>query len=82
MKVILFVLCIGAIAALPNTVNKAAIVQKDDETMQTVLDQYNLEGSNLCNANSKASWDVQTNVGNPALEEIYVSKKTSILDDN
>lgn len=73
MQVILLIFCIGAIAAYPNTLNKVNIVQKDDAAMQTVLNEYNRRGSELCNANSKASWDVQTNVGEPSFEEIYVS---------
>jgi peptidyl-dipeptidase A len=63
MKLLIILLSIVIVSALPRAANDA------DDEMRKILDQYNNDVSQICNRQVKASWAVQTDVGNRAKEE-------------
>lgn len=48
--------------------------QLNEEQMRAALATYNADSAGYCNAQAKANWAVQTDVGNAANEAAQVSK--------
>ena len=44
-----------------------------EEEMRTILNTYDIDSKVFCNAQAKANWDVQTDVGNTEKERKQVS---------
>lgn len=50
------------------------VAELTEQEMQTELNRYDADSMSLCNTQAKASWAVQTDVGNKLKEAEQVSK--------
>lgn len=61
-------------AASAVVLEKNGTVKLTETEVRAILDEYNSAALGLCNKNGKASWEVQTNIGDDEKKQEYVSE--------